>query len=130
MSNQFCEIDRSQPITRPGNLEGWLDGNDWAHFIVEVVDGLDTSEIEAAYRGGWEGAVSAEDAAGAVVLLLCEGDVRQPADRAGHLRAHSGTSPGACIRITTASTAAGTGFCRTSSGCSCRSCGLPTNWGY
>ncbi|MBS1220705.1 MAG: hypothetical protein H6R23_325, partial [Proteobacteria bacterium] len=26
MSNQFREIDRSQPITLPGNLEGWLDG--------------------------------------------------------------------------------------------------------
>ena len=52
MSNQFREIDRSQPITLPGNLEGWLDGNDLAHFIVEVVEALDTREIEAAYRGG------------------------------------------------------------------------------
>ena len=52
MSNQFREIDRSQPITLPGNLEGWLDGNDLAHFIVEVVEVLDTREIEAAYRGG------------------------------------------------------------------------------
>ena len=52
MSNQFIEIDRSQPITLPGNLEGWLEGNDLAHFIVEVVEMLDTSEIEGAYRGG------------------------------------------------------------------------------
>ena len=52
MSHQFREIDRSQPITLPGNLEGWLDGNDLAHFIVEVVEVLDTHEIEAAYRGG------------------------------------------------------------------------------
>ncbi len=52
MSNQFREIDRSQPITLPGNLEGWLDGNDLAHFIVEVVEALDTRAIEAAYRGG------------------------------------------------------------------------------
>ena len=52
MSNQFREIDRSQPITLPGNLEGWLEGNDLAHFIVEVVEALDTREIEAAYRGG------------------------------------------------------------------------------
>ena len=36
MSHQFREIDRSQPITLPGNLEGWLDGDDLAHFIVEV----------------------------------------------------------------------------------------------
>ncbi len=52
MSHQFREIDRSQPITLPGNLEGWLDGHDLAHFIVEVVEALDTREIEAAYRGG------------------------------------------------------------------------------
>jgi transposase len=52
VSNQFLEIDRSQPITLPGNLEGWLDGHDWAHFIVDVVEVLDTREIEAVYRGG------------------------------------------------------------------------------
>lgn len=52
MSNQFIEIDRSQPILLPGNLEGWLEGNDLAHFIVEVVETLDTQEIEGAYRGG------------------------------------------------------------------------------
>ena len=52
MSNPFREIDRSPPITLPGNLEGWLDGHDWAHFIVEVMEALDTREIEAAYRGG------------------------------------------------------------------------------
>ena len=52
MSNQFREIDRSQPITLPGNLEGWLDGNDLAHFIVEVVEVLDTDAIEGEYRGG------------------------------------------------------------------------------
>jgi len=52
VSHQFREIDRSQPITLPGNLEGWLDGHDLAHFIVEVVEALDTREIEAAYRGG------------------------------------------------------------------------------
>ena len=46
MSNRFIEIDRSQPITLPGNLEGWLDGNDLAHFIVEVVEALDTRAIE------------------------------------------------------------------------------------
>ena len=52
MSNQFREIDCSQPITLPGNLEGWLDGHDLAHFIVDVVEVLDTREIAAAYRGG------------------------------------------------------------------------------
>ena len=52
MSHRFIEIDRSQPITLPGNLEGWLDDNDLAHFIVEVVEALDTRAIEEAYHGG------------------------------------------------------------------------------
>ena len=52
MSNRFIEIDRSQPITLPGNLEGWLEGNDLAHFLVEVVEALDTRAIEAAYHEG------------------------------------------------------------------------------
>jgi transposase len=33
-------------------MVGWLDGNDLARFIVEVVEALDTREIEDAYRGG------------------------------------------------------------------------------
>ena len=45
MSHRFIEIDRSQPITRPGNREGWLDRNDLAHCIVEVVEALDTRAI-------------------------------------------------------------------------------------
>jgi transposase len=52
MSNQFLEIDRSEPITLPGDLAGWLEGNDLARFIVEVVEALDTEEIERAYCGG------------------------------------------------------------------------------
>lgn len=52
MSNQFLEIDRSEPILLPGNLEGWLDGNDLARFIVDLVEVLDTGEIEDTYRGG------------------------------------------------------------------------------
>jgi transposase len=52
MSNQFLEIDRSEPILLPGEMEGWLDGNDLARFIVDLVEVLDTREIEAAYRGG------------------------------------------------------------------------------
>jgi hypothetical protein len=49
VSNRFIEIDRRQPITLPGHLEGWRDGNDLAPFIVEVVEGLDTRAIEEAY---------------------------------------------------------------------------------
>ncbi len=52
MSCKFIEIDRSEPIILPDNLEDWLDNNDLAIFIVDVVEKLDTSAIENRYRGG------------------------------------------------------------------------------
>jgi transposase len=33
-------------------MEGWLDRNSLARFVVEVVEQLDTSEIEGSYKGG------------------------------------------------------------------------------
>jgi transposase len=33
-------------------MEGWLDQNNLARFVVEIVEQLDTSAIERAYRGG------------------------------------------------------------------------------
>ncbi len=39
-------------IELPSNMEGWLDTNSLARFVVEVVEQLDTSELEASYKGG------------------------------------------------------------------------------
>ena len=36
----------------PSNMEGWLDRNSLARFVVEIVEQLDTSEIEGVYKGG------------------------------------------------------------------------------
>ena len=36
----------------PGNCEDWLDENNLARFIVDIVEQLDTSAIEQAYSGG------------------------------------------------------------------------------
>lgn len=52
MSNKFIEIDRSQPILLPQNMEGWLNENDLAYFVVEIMNQIDTSELEKAYKGG------------------------------------------------------------------------------
>ncbi len=52
ISNKFIKIDRTVAIELPSNLEGWLDKNSLARFVVEVVEQLDTSEIEGAYKGG------------------------------------------------------------------------------
>jgi transposase len=51
MSNKFIDIDRKTPINLPGEMEGWLDRNSLARFVVEVVEQLDTQAIEERYRG-------------------------------------------------------------------------------
>ena len=52
MSHKFIEIDRSEPIALPDNLEEWLNDDDLAIFIVDVVEQLDISRIENTYKGG------------------------------------------------------------------------------
>ncbi len=52
ISNKFIKIDRTAAIELPSNMEGWLDKNSLARFVVEIVEQLDTSEIEGTYKGG------------------------------------------------------------------------------
>lgn len=52
MSNKFQEINREEKIILPPNMEGWLEENSLARFIVTIVDELDTSAMENAYKGG------------------------------------------------------------------------------
>ncbi len=52
ISNKFILVDRTIPITLPGEMEGWLAQNNLARFVVEIIEQLDTSTIEGAYRGG------------------------------------------------------------------------------
>jgi hypothetical protein len=49
---QFVAIDRTTRIYLPGEMTGWLDQNSLARFVVEVVQPLDISWVEALYRGG------------------------------------------------------------------------------
>ena len=52
ISNKFIEIDRTAAIELPSNMEGWLDTNSLARFVIEIVEQLDTGEIEGSYKGG------------------------------------------------------------------------------
>ncbi len=52
ISNKFIEVYRTTPIILPGEMEGWLEQNNLARFVVEIVEQLDASAIERAYRGG------------------------------------------------------------------------------
>jgi transposase len=50
MSNQFIPIERDQPVVIP--VQEWLAEDHLARFIVEIVESLDVSSLEAAYSGG------------------------------------------------------------------------------
>jgi transposase len=47
----FRPIDRKTPYLLPPSVEDWLPEDHLARFIVEVVEGLDVSRLERAYRG-------------------------------------------------------------------------------
>jgi transposase len=51
MASPFIPIDRNCPIELPASLEGWLREDHLARFVVDVVEQLDLSAIEQAYRG-------------------------------------------------------------------------------
>ena len=50
MSNQFIIIDRDQPFVIP--IQEWLPDDHLARFVVNIVNGLDVSALEATYSGG------------------------------------------------------------------------------
>jgi len=50
MSNKFIPIDRDTPFVIP--VQDWLSAEHLARFIVEIVEGLDVTALEAAYGGG------------------------------------------------------------------------------
>ncbi len=51
MARRFRPVDRSTPYLLPPSLQEWLPEEHLARFIVEIVDRLDLSRIEAAYAG-------------------------------------------------------------------------------
>ena len=42
----FRSIDRDQPLELPLSLQDWLPEGHLARYVVEVVEGLDLSELE------------------------------------------------------------------------------------
>lgn len=55
MSN-FRPIDRATPYLLPPSVEEWLPSDHLARFVVEIVDQLDLSALEHAYRGSGKAA--------------------------------------------------------------------------
>ena len=51
MSDPSKPVDRDTPYLLPPSLQDWLPQEHLARFVVEIVDRLDLSELERAYRG-------------------------------------------------------------------------------
>jgi len=52
MSRRFRDADRGTSYLLPPSLDEWLPEDHLARFVVEIVDGLDTGELERSYGGG------------------------------------------------------------------------------
>ena len=51
MSGRFVNVDRDTPFLLPPSVQEWLPPEHLARFVVEIVDRLDLSELQSAYRG-------------------------------------------------------------------------------
>ena len=49
--NHFRPINRDTGFLLPPSVDEWLPQRHLARFVVEVIDGLDLSELVKAYRG-------------------------------------------------------------------------------
>lgn len=52
MSGKFQTINRDTAYLLPPSLQDWLPEKHLARFVVDIVDGLDLSELESCYGGG------------------------------------------------------------------------------
>jgi transposase len=55
MAFGFVPVDRGQQFLMPPSLADWLPADHEVWFVLELVEGLDLSEMEAAYRLGAQG---------------------------------------------------------------------------
>ena len=51
MPARFVNIDRHTPLLLPPDLRDWLPGDHLAHYVIEVVDGLDLRQVQVNERG-------------------------------------------------------------------------------
>jgi transposase len=52
MSKVFIKIDRLKNIEMPPDLEGWVKSDSLARFVVDIIDKIDTKNIEDEYKIG------------------------------------------------------------------------------
>ncbi len=66
-------------------MEGWLKPNSLARFVVDIVEQLDTSVIEGAYKGGGSAPYAPKMMLALLFYCNCFGHLFEPQDRASDL---------------------------------------------
>ena len=51
MAERFVNVDRDTPLLLPPDLRDWVPEDDMVHFVLEAVDGIDTSAFRINWRG-------------------------------------------------------------------------------
>ena len=51
MAERFVNVDRDTPLLLPPDLRDWVAEDDMVHFVLEAVDGIDTSAFRINWRG-------------------------------------------------------------------------------
>ena len=46
MKTRFVSVDRDQPLLLPPDLRDWIPQDDWVHFVIEAVEGLDLTRFK------------------------------------------------------------------------------------
>jgi transposase len=122
MMSRFRPIDRDTAFLLPPSVQEWLPEGHLARYVVDVVEGLDLSELERAYAG--KGSVAYHPAM--LLSLLIYGYATGTFSSRKIERAsltipwRSVTSPASCTPIMTPWPASVSALARTSNQPSCR----------
>jgi transposase len=76
MTFNFLPVDRDQQFLLPVDMKEWLPRDHFAHFLLELVEELDTTAFLAAYRADGRGGAAHHPAMMATLLLYayCDGE--------------------------------------------------------
>jgi transposase len=76
MAYNFLPVDRDQRFLLPVDMKEWLRRDHFAHFLIELVEELDTAAFLAAYRADGRGGAAHHPAMMATLLIYayCDGE--------------------------------------------------------
>jgi hypothetical protein len=84
MPARFVNIDHDTPLLLPPDLRDWVPEDHLVHCIMEAVGLLDLGTARSNHRGTGSDQYPPGMMLGLLHLLLCDGNLQQPAPRAAH----------------------------------------------